>query len=73
MKMICIVLLSVEVALFIAEIITMIVGGLDIGFLGYPDTWESKKCEKVYNFLAVVSIIIIPILIVSTIILVIGR
>lgn len=73
MKTVCVVLLLVEAAFFVAEIITAKVGKLHIGVLGYPDEWESKKCETVYNVLSSVSVIVLAVLVVFTIILAIRR
>lgn len=69
MKTACVVLLLAEAVLFVAGIITAIVGKLHIGVLGYPDEWESKKCEAVYTVLAVASIVGIVVLMVLTAIL----
>ena len=73
MKTACVVLLLAEAVLFIAEIITAIIGKLHMGVLGYPDEWESKKCEAVYTVLAVASMAGIVVFMVLTAILVIRR
>lgn len=73
MRMVCVVLLLAEAVFLVAGIITAIVGKLHIGVLGYPDEWESKKCETVYNFIAAASIIVVVVLMVLTTILVIRR
>ena len=73
MKTVCVVLLFVEAVLYVAGIITAIVEKLQIGFLGYPDEWGSKKCESVYNFIAVASMVILAVLMVLTVILVLRR
>lgn len=73
MKTVCVVLLLAEAVLLVTGIITAIVGKLHIGVQGYPDEWESKKCETVYNVLAVASIVVIVVLMVLTTILVIRR
>lgn len=72
MKTVCFILLIVEAALYVAGIITAIVGKLHIGVLGYPDEWERKKCETVYNILAAVAMIVLAVLLVLTVILVIA-
>lgn len=73
MKTACVVLLLAEAVLFVAGNITAIVGKLHIGVLGYPDEWESKKCETVYNVLAVASMAGIVVLMVLVAILAIRR
>lgn len=73
MKTVCVVLLLVEAVLYVAGIITAIVGKLNIGVLGYPDEWESKKCETVYYFLAITSMVVLVALMIFTTILVLRR
>ena len=73
MKTVCIALLIFEAVLYVAGIITAIVGKLEIGVLGYPDEWGSKKCETVYYFLAITSMVVLVALMILTTILAIRR
>lgn len=53
----------------IGAIIT-ILGGGHINYDGYPDEWDSKKCEGIYTIVCLASVFLMVILIVLSIILI---
>lgn len=46
------VIFSITVLLYLTQVLLSIFW-CDVGFLGHPDTWYSKKAEKVYTVLCI--------------------
>lgn len=70
MRIACLVIALLVIALTCTGVITAIVGGGHIGYNGYPDEWENKTCEDIYAVVSLTSLLLMAVLIVLSIILV---
>ena len=62
MRIACLVIALLIIALSLTGVITAIAGGGHIGYDGYPDEWDNKTCEKIYTVVTLSSLILMPIL-----------
>ena len=69
MKTICLIGIALLVILYITNITIGFIGGLTIGYEGYPDVWENEKCEKISDIISVVELILTAILFILAIII----
>lgn len=73
MNTVCLVGVILYIILFVMLIITFIVGKCCGGYGGYPDEWENKKCEAIFDIILTAELILTVILIILAFIFAITR